>query len=97
MSYVFAGALPEGISPATIQALVHPVIDAQFDLVLPSYARHKFDGLINRGVVYPLTRALYERLRDTLSGYAPTRAKTATCQKPTLRLKRRSRPALNTI
>jgi hypothetical protein len=58
-SYAFAGALSEGIFPATIQALVRPVIDAQFDLVLPSYARHKFDGLINRGVVYPLTRALF--------------------------------------
>src|SRR5579864_26 len=60
-AYAFAGALPEGIFPATIQALVRPVIDAQFDLVLPSYARHKFDGLINRGVVYPLTRALFGR------------------------------------
>jgi hypothetical protein len=58
-AYAFAGALPEGISSATIQALVRPVIDAQFDLVLPSYTRHKFDGLINRGVVYPLTRALF--------------------------------------
>jgi hypothetical protein len=58
-AYAFAGALPEGIFPATIQALVHPVIAVEFDLVLPAYARHKFDGLINRAVVYPLTRALF--------------------------------------
>jgi hypothetical protein len=29
------------------------------DLIVPSYARKKFDGLINSGVAYPLTRALY--------------------------------------
>jgi hypothetical protein len=58
-AYAFVGAMPEGILPGTIHALVHPVIDAQFDLVLPSYARHTFDGLINRGLVYPLTRALF--------------------------------------
>jgi hypothetical protein len=53
------GALPEGILPATIHALIHPVLESQFDLVLPSYPRHTFDGLINRGLVYPLTRALF--------------------------------------
>jgi hypothetical protein len=60
-AHAFVGAMPDAILPATIHALVHPVVDAQFDLVLPSYARHKFDGLINRGLVYPLTRALFGR------------------------------------
>lgn len=58
-AYALVGALPEGILPATIHALLHPVLESQFDLVLPSYARHPFDGLINRGLVYPLTRALF--------------------------------------
>jgi hypothetical protein len=58
-AYALVGGLPEGILPTTIHALVHPVLESQFDLVLPSYARHTFDGLINRGLVYPLTRALF--------------------------------------
>ncbi len=58
-AYALLGEMPEGILPETISALLHPVLEGQFDLVLPSYARHTFDGLINRGVVYPLTRALF--------------------------------------
>ncbi|MEP7361401.1 MAG: hypothetical protein ABI744_07470 [Chloroflexota bacterium] len=62
--YGLVGAPPEGITPATIHALADPVINLQIDLALPSYSRHRFDGLINRGVVYPLVRALYGKRAD---------------------------------
>jgi glucosylglycerate synthase len=42
-----------------IDALVRPVIENGADFVLPGYLRHKYDGLILNGIVYPLTRALY--------------------------------------
>jgi hypothetical protein len=49
--------------------LLHPIIDNQFDLVVPCAARHKLDGAIGNGIVYPLTRALYgKRVRQPLGG-----------------------------
>jgi hypothetical protein len=36
-----------------------PMMAHNLDVIVPLYARKKFDGLINSGVVYPLTRALY--------------------------------------
>lgn len=42
-----------------VSLLLHPVIEEQFDLVAPCYARHPFEGMINRAIVYPLVRALY--------------------------------------
>lgn len=41
--------------------LAGPVLEGGFDLVSPCYARHRFEGLINRGIIYPLVRALYGR------------------------------------
>ncbi len=46
-------------TPANVRSLVDPVLNQGFDLAVPYYARRKFDGLLNSGVVYPLTRALY--------------------------------------
>jgi len=42
-----------------VSLLLQPVIDQQFDLVTPCYARYPFEGMINRSIVYPLVRALY--------------------------------------
>jgi len=56
---VLIGGLADGITADTIQRLASPVIAQTIDLVLPSYPRHALDGLINSGIVYPLTRALY--------------------------------------
>jgi len=42
-----------------VSLLLQPVIEQQFDLVTPCYARHPFEGMINRAIVYPLVRALY--------------------------------------
>jgi glucosylglycerate synthase len=47
------------LEPEWIDRLLRPVIRDQVDLVLPVYRRHKFDGLLIRNLVYPLTRAVY--------------------------------------
>lgn len=49
----------ETFSAESIQRLIQPVADRNFDLVLPSYARHKFDSLLTVSILYPLIRALY--------------------------------------
>jgi hypothetical protein len=47
--------------------LLEPASDNGFDLVAPCYARHRFEGLINRAIVYPLVRALYgQQIRNPL-------------------------------
>ncbi len=58
------GALADGITADTVQALMAPVVDHGIDLMLPCYPRHRLDGLINSGIVYPLTRALYGKRVD---------------------------------
>ncbi len=66
------------ITPEWIDRLVRPVLDEQFDLVLPWYARHRFEGTLTSAIVYPLTRALYgKRLRQPTGGdlaFSPTLA-----------------------
>lgn len=55
-------ATPE--TPDTLSRLAEPVLNLGYDLAVPLYARRKFDGLINSGIAYPLTRATYgARLR----------------------------------
>ena len=47
------------ITPEWLPALLSPIYKENFDLVLPSYTRQKFDGLLLSNLLYPLTRALY--------------------------------------
>ena len=47
------------ITPEWLPALLSPIYKENFDLVLPSYIRQKFDGLLLTNLLYPLTRALY--------------------------------------
>jgi glucosylglycerate synthase len=49
------------IEPEWIARLLRPVYHENFDLVTPIYRRHKFEGLLMRNLVYPMTRALYGR------------------------------------
>jgi len=49
----------ETVTPGWIWQLAQPLFEGQADLVLPHYARRKFEGLLNNGVIAPLTRALY--------------------------------------
>ena len=47
------------IEPEWIERLLRPVYQGNFDFVTPLYRRHKFDGLLMRNLVYPMTRAFY--------------------------------------
>jgi hypothetical protein len=47
------------IEPQWVERLLNPVIRDSIDMVLPVYRRHKFDGLLVRNLIYPLTRAVY--------------------------------------
>jgi glucosylglycerate synthase len=55
----------EGITQEWISNLIRPVYYEGFDLVTPTYRRHKFDGLLNTNLLYPMVRALYgPRIRE---------------------------------
>ena len=57
----------ETLTPQWIQGLVRPVLEYNADLVAPCYAPHKFEGLLNSAILYPLTRALFgKRLQNPL-------------------------------
>jgi hypothetical protein len=46
---------------------VHPLLESDFDLVVPYYAPRKLQGLLNSSIVYPLTRCLYgKRIHNPL-------------------------------
>jgi hypothetical protein len=42
-----------------VAALLRPVYKETFDFVLPTYRRHRFDGILLTNLLYPMTRALY--------------------------------------
>ena len=59
----------DSLTPRWIQALLEPILDSGFDLVAPHYQRHKYDGLVTTGVLYPLARALFgKRIRQPTGG-----------------------------
>jgi glucosylglycerate synthase len=47
------------LQPDSLQHLVRPVYDDNSDLVLPVYRRQKFEGVLMRNLLYPMTRAIY--------------------------------------
>ena len=51
----------ENATPEWITGFLEPLLDGDFDLVTPSYAHHKLEGLLNSSIVSPLTRSLYGR------------------------------------
>ncbi len=58
------------ITPEWIGGLLRPVLDDGIDLVAPLYARHRYEGLLTGGLLYPLTRALYGvRVRQPVGGH----------------------------
>jgi hypothetical protein len=53
------------MDPEWIDRLLAPVRRDNMDLVTPTYRRHKFDGLLLRNLLYPMTRAIYvKRIRE---------------------------------
>jgi len=48
--------------------LLGPGLEGSFDLVMPLYTTQVFDDLLNKSILYPLTRALYgHRVRNPLA------------------------------
>ena len=57
------------ITPEWVELLIKPLIEGDCDYVSPLYHRHKYDGTITNGIIYPLTRALYgKRIRQPIGG-----------------------------
>jgi len=57
------------IAPPWIDLLARPILDRDFDYIAPYYLRHKYDGTITNGIVYPITRALFgKRVRQPIGG-----------------------------
>jgi hypothetical protein len=53
------------IEPDWLQRLARPVYDDNFDMVCPIYRRQKFEGVLMRNLLYPMTRAIYGyRIRE---------------------------------
>jgi glucosylglycerate synthase len=56
------------IEPEWLSKLLGPIYHDGFDLVTPTYRRHKFEGLLITNLLYPMTRALYGlRIREAYS------------------------------
>src|ERR1035438_3599946 len=54
------------VQPEWISSLLWPIYRDGFDLVSPTYRRHKFDGLLMTNLLYPMIRALYGvRIRES--------------------------------
>jgi hypothetical protein len=47
------------IEPDWLERLARPVYNDNFDLVSPIYRRQKFEGVLMRNLLYPMTRAIY--------------------------------------
>jgi hypothetical protein len=47
------------LAPEWMEQLLRPMFSDRADLVLPVYRRHKFDGLLIRNLLYPMSRAVY--------------------------------------
>jgi glycosyltransferase involved in cell wall biosynthesis len=57
------------ITPEWIELLIEPIYKMDYDYVSPLYSRHKYDGTITNGIIYPLTRALYgKKIRQPIGG-----------------------------
>ena len=53
------------IEPEWLSELLRPIYRDGFDLVTPTYRRHKLEGLLITNLLYPMTRALYGlRIRE---------------------------------
>jgi hypothetical protein len=49
----------ESATPGWARELAQPLVEKDLDLVVPNYARRKFEGLLNSSIISPLMRCLY--------------------------------------
>lgn len=55
-------------SPEWVANLLRPAFRDSFDFAAPLYSRHKFQGLLARNLLYPMTRAVFgRRIRELYS------------------------------
>ena len=55
----------ENCAPEWVERLLRPIYRDNFDLVTPLYCRHRFEGLLIRNLLYPMSRAIYgQRIRE---------------------------------
>jgi hypothetical protein len=47
------------VPPEWINSLIQPVLESGFDYVTPQYLRHKYEGTLISGILYPVVRALF--------------------------------------
>lgn len=47
------------LSPSAVANLLKPAYHENFDFVAPLYKRHKFQGLLARNLLYPMSRAVF--------------------------------------
>ena len=57
---IVVDAADKSITPLWIKNLGEPIFSG-FSFVTPLYLRHKYEGILTSGIVYPLTRVLYGR------------------------------------
>jgi glycosyltransferase involved in cell wall biosynthesis len=62
------------VTPEWINSLLKPVFCEKYDFVAPLYARHRYDGLLTRNLLYPFSRAIFGKpireLRPTEFGFS---------------------------
>ena len=57
----------ETVTADWIGSLVQPVLESGFDFVAPQYLRHRYEGTLTNGILYPLVRALFgKQIRQPL-------------------------------
>jgi glycosyltransferase involved in cell wall biosynthesis len=57
------------ITPGWVELLARPILEFGYDYIAPYYHRHKYDGTITNGIIYPMTRTLYGKsVRQPIGG-----------------------------
>jgi glucosylglycerate synthase len=57
------------VLPSWVESLLNPIYREGYDFVAPLYTRHKFDGLLTRNLLYPMSKALYGKpMRELRAG-----------------------------
>jgi len=60
-AYLLIASDIDNVTPQWIFDLTQPIAEHNFDLVSPCYTFHKFEGILNNAILYPLIRSLYGR------------------------------------
>lgn len=65
---VVISASSANAKPSWLATLLNPIFRENYDFVAPLYTRHKFDGLLTKNLLYPISRALYGKpIRELLA------------------------------